>query len=241
MELRIQLRSVWLQASGKADMSKRGSRILHALWMVPFAAFLEKYLYSEIYEVNKMKSFVSLIVIAACLGIPIYILLERPQDFNPLVQFLVSLLLTAASIWFGVSVNNRAARKEAAKAWLPAAETACKQLLTISATAARMRATEAQSCKSLEPLLPTGGTDCKPIKQLLEIQCRETSEKLAMLKDHIDNAVSHWEVFIGNNCDRGECEDIFTRIDTERQKLSNELATDFPAGGCGNQNAQPPA
>lgn len=238
VEVRLQLLDIWLECSGLCNRRKVWRRNMHALWIVPLALFLEVYLYSWLNEVNIMKTFVSLLSVCICIGIPIYILGHKPQDFTPLVQFLISLILTGASVWFGTSLTNKAAKKEASKAWLPAAETACKQLLTISATTARMRATESCSCESIESLLHEGNRNCEAIKALLKIQCRETSEKLATLKDHIDNGVSHWEVFITNNCEMGECDDIFNRIAVERTKLAQELQKDFPEFSSGTPSPE---
>jgi hypothetical protein len=210
------------------------ARILSILWLLfllPFAVALELALTAIGSQYISMRVIISALLIAICIGVPTYLVAKTPDAFNPLAQVLFSILLTGASIWFGISLNDRQARKEAARQWLPAAETACKQLLTISNTAERMRLTQATACNSIEPLLPKLDASL-PIKQMVEVQCRETAEKLATLRDHVDNAVSHWEVFIANNCEKGECDAISFRIGQVRTALETKLKQDFKGPDC---------
>ena len=204
-------------------------KILLSLWrilLLVFALALEVAITLINYHYISMRVIISALLIAVGVLVPIYLVANTPQVFNPLAQVLFSVLLAGASIWFGISLNDKQARKEAARQWLPAAETACKQLLTISNTAERMRLTQTRACNSIEPLLPKGETPLHPIRQMVEVQCRETAEKLATLRDHIDSAVSHWEVFIANNCERGECDAIAYRIAQVREALEARLKQD---------------
>jgi len=178
-----------------------------------------------------MRVILSALLIIVCILVPTYLAANTPQAFNPLAQVLFSIVLTGASVWFGISLNDKNARKEAARQWLPAAETACKQLLTISNTAERMRLTQETACNSIEPLLPKLETSL-PVKQMVDVQCRETAEKLATLRDHIDSAVSHWEVFIASNCEKGECDAISVRIGQVRTTLEAKLKQDFKRPDC---------
>jgi hypothetical protein len=131
-----------------------------------------------------------------------------------------SVFLTAASTWLGIAVNNKRARHDATAKWLPAAETACKQLLTLSATAERMRKTQSTACSTIDPVIADADPKIiRPLKALVELQCRETSEKIATLRDHIENAISHWQVFIGTNCEGQDCELIDARLRECRNQL----------------------
>jgi len=217
------------------------SKILLNLWrilLLAFALALEIALTVIGSQYISMRVIISALLIIVCIAVPSYLVVQTPQAFNPLAQVLFSILLTGASIWFGISLNDRQARKEAARQWLPAAETACKQLLTISNTAERMRLTQATACNSIEPLLPKLETSL-PVKQMVDVQCRETAEKLATLRDHVDSAVSHWEVFIANNCEKGECDAISFRIGQVRTTLEAKLKQDFKGPDC-EQTVLPP-
>jgi len=210
------------------------TKILRILYAVPLficATALEVVINVITYEFLSMKVTISALLIAVCIIVPIYLVAKTPQAYNPLAQVLFSIVLTGASVWFGVSLNDKQARKEAAGRWLPAAETACKQLLTISNTAERMRLTQATACNSIEPRLPNVESP-RTMKQKVEVQCRVTAEKRATLRYHIENAVSHWEVFIANNCERGECEAISYRIGQVRGTLESRLKQDFKDTGC---------
>jgi hypothetical protein len=210
------------------------TKLLSILWLIfllPFAVALEVALTAVASQYTSMRVILSALLIIVCILVPTYLVANTPQAFNPLAQVLFSIVLTGASVWFGISLNDKNARKEAARRWLPAAETACKQLLTISNTAERMRLTQTTACNSIEPLLPKLETSL-PIKQMVDVQCRETAEKLATLRDHIDSAVSHWEVFIASNCEKGECDAISFRIGQVRTTLEAKLKEDFKRPDC---------
>ncbi|MGB2807648.1 MAG: hypothetical protein WBC22_07905 [Sedimentisphaerales bacterium] len=185
---------------------------------------------------ENMKSTISFFFVIALIGVPSYLLIKHPQHYNVASQILFNLMLFGASTWFGISVNNKKSMKEATAKWVPAAETACKQLLTISATAERMKRTVTQSCKRIEPVIShLESAQLEPLKCIIESQCRETAEKLANLRNHVDNAVSHLEVFIGANCEGGECDEIANRISLSRKELFRRIDEDFyiSNGQCG--------
>jgi hypothetical protein len=187
-----------------------------------------------------MKIIISCVLIVVFIALPTYIVAKLPNAYNPLAQVLFSILLAGVSIWLGIALNTSSAKREAAAKWLPAAETACKQLLTISNTAERMRMTQRNACSALDPILPSSSRS-EPIRQMVEMQCRETAEKLATLRDHVENGVSHWQVFIANNCERGECEAISFRIEEVRQTLIQRLTEDFRGTRCEQNRPQNPS
>lgn len=169
---------------------------------------------------RNMMRVLSILIVLMLIVIPCYLIVKRPGEYNVVSQVLFSVLLCGASAWFGISVNSERARKEATAKWVPAAETACKQLLTMSAGVERMKQTLEESCKRMEPVLPAlDEKELSGLKCLVEMQCKETCEKLATLRDHVESAVSHWEVFIGANCEGAECERIEERIRKYREQL----------------------
>lgn len=178
---------------------------------------------------EKVKSAGLLLCMVVMIAIPSYIIVKKPTEYGVATQVLFSILLCIASVWFGIFVNTAKARKEATAKWVPAAESACKQLLTISATAERMKRTLVQSCKDIEISLPNmEEKEYAPFKCMVGMQCRETGEKLATLRGHVENAVSHWQVFIGANCEGDECGQIEQRIKECRTKIFADLCGD----GC---------
>lgn len=173
---------------------------------------------------ENMNTFISALIALALIAVPSYLLSKNPASYNAPTQIMFSLFLAATSTWLGISVNNKRARRDATAKWLPAAETACKQLLTLSSTAERMKRTQAQTCNAIDPIL--SGVDentSKPLKAFMGLQCRETSEKLATLRDHIENSISHWQVFIGSNCEGDECRLIDARLQDCRQHLFSQI------------------
>jgi hypothetical protein len=179
---------------------------------------------------ENMSSVISAILVLALIGIPSYLMSKNPALYNVPTEIMFSVFLTAASTWLGISVNNKHARHDATAKWLPAAETACKQLLTLSATAERMKRTQAQVCDTIDPIISDGDQQAmKPLKALIQLQCRETSEKLATLRDHIENSFSLWQVFIGTNCEGNECALIDERLQACRQQLFSQI----DGKGCG--------
>lgn len=184
---------------------------------------------------ENMSSVISALLVLVSIAVPSYLMSQTPASYNVPTQIMFSVFLTAASTWFGISVNNKRARHDATAKWLPAAETACKQLLTLSATAERMKRTQTQACDTIDPVISDGDPKTmKPLKALIGLQCRETSEKLATLRDHIENSISHWQVFIGTNCEGSEC----ALIDARLQECRHQLFAPIGETSC---NAPKPA
>ena len=173
---------------------------------------------------ENMNTLFSAIVVLVLILVPTYLISQRSESYSAPVQLMFSVFLTAASTWFGVSINNKRARREATGKWLPAAETACKTLLTLSVTAERMKRTQAHACSAIEPIVADSDQNVvKPVKALIDLQCRETAEKLATLRDHIENAISTWQLFIGTNCEGEECALIDQRLQCCRQQLFSQI------------------
>lgn len=190
---------------------------------------------------DNMSTFLSSILILVLIGVPTYLLTKKPESFNVEMQIMFSVFLTAVSTWLGVSINNKRARRDATAKWLPAAETACKQLLTLSSTAERMKRTQAQACGVIEPLMaPDQPPNSAAIRALVGNQCRETAEKLATLRDHIENSISHWQVFIGANCEGDECQIIDDRLQSCRDRLFSQIADVAPCTGQEGCAQNPP-
>lgn len=178
---------------------------------------------------NTVKVIFPFLIAILLIALPTYIVAKQPQSYNPLTQVLFDLLLLAASVWFGITFSSKEARKNATDRWLPAAETACNELLTMSATADRMYLKQAKVCKSIEPLFSDIPLDnlAPVIKHVVKMHCEDCADNLENLKNHIENSFRNWEVFINNNCDVGECEYIHERLNERKETLTTSLYKDF--------------
>lgn len=148
---------------------------------------------------------------------------EKPEYYNVFSQALFDSVLVLFSALFSAAVSNAKSETEMAKrvgqTWLPAAENACKQLITISRSAERMIHGQQQACDSLGCFLPEEPTsDLVAARQAIKMQCDESAEKLRTLQAHVENAIAEWEVFIRNNCVDNQCEPIFSALGAWRQK-----------------------
>jgi len=200
-----------------------------ALLLLGFPALLYGLVAESVIETlatgkENMSTVVSALLVLALIAVPSYLMSKTPGSYNVPTQIMFSVFLTAASTWLGVSINNKRARRDATAKWLPAAETACKQLLTLSATTERMKRTQAQACNAVDPIISEGDQkSLKALRVLIALQCRETAEKLATLRDHIENGISLWQVFIGTNCEGDECSLIDARLKECRQQLFSQI------------------
>src|SRR5690606_18515650 len=82
------------------------------------------------------------LIIASCVFLRI-----NPKDYNPMVQFLLSVLLTVVSVVWGSKKSVEQARQEAADRWLPQAESVVMRLLTLRSIVYRMRTKKIDGCK----------------------------------------------------------------------------------------------
>ena len=217
---RLQVLAIYLIIKfGKDGFLAKTRRLFLFLISIPLSIPLEAIINITNSNILNMKIFISLIGSIICLGLPIYLVAAYPNSFTPLAQVLFSVMLAGFSVWLGIALASKDASKEAAGKWLPAAETAVKQLITISFSIQRMRVVQKMACENQA---------APPNKRMFEIQCKETSEKLATIRDMIDNAASTWEVFIANNCEKRQCDDIGRRVDSTRERLKEDIESDFP-------------
>jgi len=170
-----------------------------------------------------MKKAISFLTALALIAVPSYLLIKHPSYYNVTAQILFNILLFGAALWFANEQNTEKARKEASSKWLPAAEGACKQLITIAHIVSRMRTNQKASCSKIDPLIPEAiSSECKSLKHFFELQCKETGEDFSTIKNQLDNAISHWEMFIAENCESDSCFEISQRIEGHKRKLEQD-------------------
>jgi hypothetical protein len=194
-----------MSESKSSPLSERLRRILFAGWF---------------------KLVVGAILIAILIGFPTAIVWGNSSFYNPLTQVLFDFLLLGVSVWFGAVMSNEQAKKQATEKWIPAAESACKALLTMEALIERRRRKRAKVHQELEPFIREIPTE-SPVESVLKMRCSECSESLSSLKLQIKNSLSTWDVFIETNCEDQVCEAIQKRLDETKKWLSAALEEDF--------------
>ncbi len=152
-----------------------------------------------------------------------------PTSYNPLTQVLFDIILTATSVWAGDALSKTLAEKRATEKWIPAAEMVCNELLTMSATIERMCRMQSKTNQLLEVGLPNMIQDTPlPAKQSINMRCGYCSENLEYLKNHIENSYRNWNIFISNNCEGKDCDEIHQRLNERRDTLFAAIERDFP-------------
>ena len=190
--VRAQLLCLWLEVSGRVNLQTARRRIAHAMWIIPLCLFLEVYLYTQFYEVNKMKAFISFLLVVAGIGVPIYILEEKPPGFHAAcaVSYQPAAnggIRMVRDLTLRTERQRRRRQRFGSRPPRPLASSCSRSRRPPRVCVRRSRAVARASNR----FCPREARNCEPVKRLLEIQCRENSEKLASLKNHIvDNGVS---------------------------------------------------
>jgi len=173
--------------------------------------------------VKSMKTLTLILLIVATIAASFYVVSSKPQYLNPLTDLLLNILLTGFSIAVGFVINESKIKKEATAKWMPAAESACKGLITISSTVARLQRNQSNLCSQIESFLRNDTVNNpSQLRNVLENKCQSCSNQLLDVKNHIDKSTEDWIVFLKNNCEKGECDQIFKRIDDMKKSLCRE-------------------
>ncbi len=202
------------------DLNKWINRILFLMPSILIGLTVEAIYAIYFLGVNQMKTIIFGILSIAIIGISCYVVAQKPGWNNPLTNMLFSVLLAFTSIIVGSSINENKIRREGTNRWMPAAESACKELITISYTISKLQNIQSNLCKQLEGFLPSkddGGST--PLKTILENKCQNCCSELTTIKNHVDKSIEDWEVFLSNNCEEGECEQIFSRLNITKDRL----------------------
>jgi len=219
---------LWFKTAKYDDLQNRYLRItkkalILLLWLIPVVTII---VFFELYflGVKKMKTNYSALISAILLGanilISFYIINEKPNYYNPLVDMLFKVFIAAFSISTGLAINEKRIRRNETNRWMPAAESACKELITISKTANRLKNYQGTLCNQMEMLLGSNISfeATNALKALLRNRCDSCSNGLANIKNHLDKAAEDWRLFLTANCDKGECEKIEERLNLLENK-----------------------
>jgi predicted transcriptional regulator len=172
--------------------------------------------------VKFMKVLTLILLTLVTIVIPVYVFSSKPQWLNPLTDILLRGLPPILSFLAGSVIHERKIKKEATAKWMPAAESACKELITISSTVARLQKNQSNLCSQIESFLTNAVNNSAQLRSLLENKCQSCSNQLLTVKNHIDKSTEDWIVFLTHNCEKGECDQIFKRIDDMKKSLCRE-------------------
>lgn len=147
---------------------------------------------------------------------PGIILWKEPTAYTPLVAFILSAALSAASIVASLGMEKLRVEKEVTAKWLPQAQSACDRLLTVLRDLQRLRQSSRTICKSYANMSkdqPNG------FDLVLDQYCGSICGRAEGVADHLWSAYNDWERFIGKNCERSECAGIFVSLRERKQQL----------------------
>ena|ERR1039458_6954720 len=165
-------------------------------------------------------------VVFACMvliGAPIY-LLKRPQDYTPLVQFLISGFLFLLAYWIGYTKEAEAAARRANDRWLPQAESVIYRLMTLRTNVRRFSFTTKSSCSSASCDLPElEKPELKAVKIKMKADCQASSQRLDDIAHQLEDAIEDWRRFIIGNCRGEECRRIWEALVAREQRLDLEF------------------
>lgn len=141
---------------------------------------------------------------------------------SSLIQFVFNIGIASLAFFTGQSSTIKRAKADATNKWLPAAEIACNELITIRSTANRIERLQGTSCDILDKIFPQN-SDLDAIKGVILKQCGFCKENTKSIKNHIENNLKDWTVFIRNNCE-DDCNTILCNL----QRRLDELEENRP-------------
>ena len=179
------------------------------------------------------RAVVFVILVGVVVAIPVVIYELTDTDRSVAIDVLFNVLLTFAGAVVAFTLQQPAAERRARKQWLPFAESACVDLVTIGAEAERMRRVQRSYCGSIRSLLPEEQVEqLAPIVALVDQHCQGAAEKLVSVRDRLGKARRDWEGFIRNHCDGPECEVIDSRIAEVELELYETMNKEVPLPKC---------
>ena len=166
------------------------------------------------------------------------LMLYYPEKYNAFSAFLLSLGLTALSIYASSHSSQALAERTANRRWLPQAEGACDRLLTLQHAVKCFRLQTKNACVDIGSHLPElNDKKNASVRALLHRQCDDSAQRLQDFVNQLTSFVQDWRRFIRETCQDGECETIFTNLDdvSERLCFEYESTEKALAPGCSNE------
>lgn len=230
-EFRAAIMGLGLLSIIRKQPTERSSRLSTACCTVP--ALIAEIVLTGVIEMKRLGAvLLALCFVLVLISAPFLWRLIFGESLSDLENTLFNILLTAASAWVSYLIARPEADRAAKQRWLPFAENACTQLITIASTAERMRRQQKARCGTLgafaDPELPPA----KTLVQVIDVQCSEAAERLAQLRDQIKDARRSWESFIRTHCEGVECAAIEQRLGFAEGEARATLAREVPEPRC---------
>lgn len=162
--------------------------------------------------------------VAALVGPPFF-LWFNPGQYTPVAETSLNVLLAVLSGWLTYFVTVDTERTAANDRWVPQAESACRNLLTVRTAITVFREGFAMLCTNAEQQIPSltkpGNAE---LRAVLHTRCSTGADQLQLIENSLDNAAAEWERFLEYNCNGGDCDRIKTVINEQRQLLGLQIA-----------------
>lgn len=135
-----------------------------------------------------------------------------------------SFFITIFSTWLGYlydSHKNKAKEEENfLQRWLPAAQNACYELVTMSAEAKRLQESHERACEAMAKVFPDiSKNKLEKMKALIGLKCHTCAENMTNLRNRIDNGLKQWETFVDYNCKEPICKHIHKAINKRKEEV----------------------
>jgi hypothetical protein len=154
---------------------------------------------------------------------PIY-LAFRPQDYTPLVETLLGVILFYLAYWIGFTKEIEMAAQRANDRWLPQAESVIFRLMTLHANVRKFSHITKIGCMKSQCDLPElTKPELRPIRIKMKAECEASGQRLDDIANQLDDAIEDWRRFVAANCMGDECGRIFDALEQRRTKLEQEI------------------
>ena len=159
------------------------------------------------------------IIVLLVIYYSIYLSIKKQKQLNTFVQTMLQIVLCLSSIYLGYIFNANHLKQQATEKWLPAAESACNDLLSLQSSIRRLYDNQEAACNTMTPLFDKSKEKDRTIQILIKQQCDNSQSNLMTMEDQVENTIDLWLRFIESNCLQNECDRIQKSIDKRRRDL----------------------
>jgi hypothetical protein len=175
--------------------------------------------------ITKYSSIFRWILAIIALSFPPVYLAFRPQDYTPLVETLLGVILFYLAYCIGFTKEIERAAQLANDRWLPQAESVIFRLMTLHYNVRIFSHTTKIGCMKSQCDLPElAKPELRPIRIKMKTECEAAGQRLDDIANQLEDAIEDWRRFVAANCMGDECERIFEALEQRSNKFEQELA-----------------
>ncbi len=170
-----------------------------------------------------------IILLLALIIVPTYLVVNNPTVWNnPLAQFFFQSGAVLISVLIGWQLSTYPTERKGTAKWLPAARTACHQLLAMCDEVYRLRSTGKTTCDEICGLFGTiDEKERLPLQTIIRIKCEACKARLHDLENQVETTLITWKDFIEQNCQKGnECAAITRALRNRMDELEKKRVLD---------------